>query len=355
MTGVPKGYPKKTLTTDDLKLIQEVPIEDESSGFDRSLWEAVPEFSDIAVMRPSKTVGVFGPKGSAKSTLAAILAEGSRVREGREVVYTPEEFRFHIGTPLDIMDLLSDSPLLIGKTAVADEYQRLASKYAAASLRNQSQAGVLQQIRKKGCYFIYTSNAPEDIDPSVGPQTNMHIYCQKFTDPRCAHYPFHLKDCRDTLNFTVIDTQREKGFNQNFFDGRTRRKFRIRRLIRFYKLFNTYAAVSAQEMSKMDKTAVMAAYEDRDANMSMDDFLRLMRYVIIPKLVEDGATKIIPQAFSEMLADNRDENGKSAPIIASPERIGRAMIKLGLSRKRGQDAYPLPELETMEQWQMGYV
>ncbi len=315
----------------------------------------IPEFSDIAVITEARVTAIFGTKGSGKSALMAWLLEGARTRHKRKIFYFPEDYAFHDGTPLQIADLSTLNDQFNGSAIGIDEFQQVMNKYRSATYGNRTLASWLQQVRKRGIELIITSNDPNQIDEALLDQVSMHIWSSMYEDKRCRAYKFHLKDCRDALSFRIVDTHSKHGKTTLHWDGRRRKTYRLRRAIRLYKLYNTFATVDTLEIAKMGKEALFEAHEDSTSNMSYAEFQQLLATAIIPNLVERGISIIFPEAFSKTLADNKDEDGNDDPIIASAGRIGRAMKSLGCTSKRGSggNAWNLPDKDTIDSWTQG--
>ena len=335
--------------------VQEFTIGDdwELDGF--PTLEDIPEFSDIEVITEARVTAIFGGKGSGKSALMAWLLEGARKRHGRPVFYFPEDYAFHEGTPLQISDLSTLNDKFNAAAIGVDEFQQVMNKYRAATYGNRTLASWLQQVRKRGIELIVTSNDPNQIDEALLDQVSLHIWASMYEDKRCKEYKYHLKDCRDALNFRVVDTHTRHGKTTMYWDGRRRKTYRLKKAIKLYKLYNTFATVDNLEIAALDKDALMEAHEDTKSNMPYEDFLELLGTAIIPNLIDRGITEIYPQAFSKSLAENKDEDGNDDPIIASPGRIGRAMKALGCSSKRGSsgNVWYLPDADTVAGWIQG--
>ncbi len=317
--------------------------------------EDIPEFSDIAVITEARVTAIFGGKGSGKSALMAWLLEGARVRHKRPVFYFPEDYAFHDGTPLTVADLSTLNDKFNAAAIGIDEFQQVMSKYRSATYGNRTLGSWLQQVRKRGIELIITSNDPGQIDEALLEQVSLHIWASMYEDKRCRQYKYHLKDCRDALSFRIVDTHSRHGKTTLYWDGRRRKTYRLRRAIRLYKLYNTFATVDNLEIAAFDKEALMEAHEDTKSNMTYAEFQQLLASAIIPNLVEQGKTIIFPEAFSKSLADNVNEKGEPDPIIASAGRIGRAMKSLGCVAKRGSggNAWLLPDADTITSWSQG--
>lgn len=129
-------------------------------------------------------------------------------------------------------------------------------------------------------------------------------------------------------------------------------------MIRFWGLYNTYATVDNLEISALNKDVVEQAYEDSKMDMPYEVFLSILADNIIPILVERGTKIIYPSRFAELLERNTKEvDGENVPdpIVATADRIGRALKHLGLVSKRGSagNAYYLPDIDELEEWQSG--
>lgn len=309
-------------------------------------------FSDIPILDEGLLTAIFGTAGSGKSCVAAILAEGARLREGRKVYYLPESYGFHIGEPLRLADLMAGHEKLRGIVLIIDEFQRFLNKYLSASLSNQNIAGLLEQIRKLGIMLIITSNNENLIDlESLMPHVKLRLDTVKLTDDRCEELGagFHLADCRDTAVVTVTDMLMRHGRSPKHWDGRKRFNWRIRHLIQYYKLYNTFSAVNAMEIREMDAESVRQAYEDSASEMDYSEFLRLLSVDLIPEIVANGTTELLVFSFSQWLANKG--------IIASQERIQRGLKEIGLLPVRGSggNRFKLPSAEDMNGWLNGMI
>lgn len=320
--------------------------------------EGIPRFSNIEVITESRITAIFGKKGSGKSAFMAILLEGSRLRYNRDVFYFPEKYAFHEGTPLQASDLVTLSNKFDRAAIGIDEFQQVFSKYRAATYGNRTIGSWLQQVRKRGIELILTSNDPNQIDEALLEQVTLHMWCYMWEDKRCRGHKFHLLDCKDTLYYRIVDTHQKHGKTFFHWDGRKRRTFRVRRMIKYWPLYNTFASVDNLEISALNKEAVEMAYEDSQTDMPYEVFLNILAENIIPVLVERGTSILYPARFSDLLANNtKNVDGKEIPdpIIASAKRVGRALKHLGLLSKRGSagNAYYLPRKDELEEWQSG--
>lgn len=331
----------------------EVPDEWQLEGY--PTLDDIPEFSDIEVLTDARVTAIFGEKGSGKSALMAWLLEGARLRHNRQIYFFPKKYAFHEGSPLEIEDLASLSQKFNRAAIGIDEFQQVFNKFRSATYANRTIASWLQQVRKRGIELIITSNDPNQIDEAFLDQVTLHIWCSMYEDKRCKRYKYHLKDCRDTLLFRVVDTHTRHGKTTMYWDGRRRKTYRLKRAIRLYKLYDTFATVDNLEIAGQTKEAIMEGYEDGKSNLPYQDFLNLMAASIIPNLVERGITILYPEKFSEALAENEDDDGNPDPIIASAGRIGRACKALGLLSKRGSggNAWKLPDQDELQRWRSG--
>lgn len=308
------------------------------------------KFSDVPVIDEGMITAIFGVAGSGKSCVGAILLEGCRVREGRKVFYYPESFAFHDGEPLKLSDLVAGHEKLRGAAVLVDEFQRLLSKYLAASLSSQNVAGLLEQVRKLGIRLIVTSNNENMINlEALMPHVKLRLDCTKLTDDRCEGLPYHLADCTDTAIVLITDERMRHGRSNKHWDGKKRNVWRIRHLIRYYKLYNTFASVDAMEIRAMDADNVRLAHEDAQTGMGYDDFLRMLSVEIVPELVSDGATELVIFPFKQWLA----KRGIDAPT----ERIQRGLKEIGLLPVRGSagNRFKLPTQEDLNEWMSGIM
>ena len=341
--------------TKEIERVESFEVPDEWTLVGFPTMEDIPEFSDIEVITEARVTSIFGEKGSGKSALMAWLLEGARLRHNRPVYYFPEKYAFHEGKPLQIEDLASLNEKFNRAAIGIDEFQQVFNKFRSATYGNRTIASWLQQVRKRGIELIVTSNSPDQIDEAFLDQVTLHIWCSLYEDPRCKEYKYHLKDCRDTLSFRVVDTHARHGKTSMYWDGRRRKTYRLKRAIRLYKLYNTFATVDNLEIAGQSKEAIMEGYEDNQSNLTYKEFVNMMANSIIPNLVDRGIEVIYPEKFSESLKDNVDDDGKPDPIIASSGRIGRACKALGLIAKRGSggNAWHLPTADGLQGWMSG--
>jgi hypothetical protein len=311
----------------------------------------IRQLSDVAIIGEGSVTGVFGPKGSAKSCVMALLAEGSRLRHGQRVFYFPESYGFHDGEPLELSEFMAENPKFQGAVVLVDELQRFFNKFMSASLVNQAIGGFFEMIRKLNVDFIGTSNSPEQIDEAFMPHCDLRLDCVKLTDDRCVSYGagFHLKDCTDTAIVRVTDIKGTHG-RSRYWDGKKRFVWRVRHLIKYYKLYNTFSRLSPIEMRAMNAEAVKNTFEDSQMNMPFEDFLQRLTVELIPQLVQDeGATQIVVYPFVNWLR----ERGIESTI----ERIQRACKTIGLLPVRGSggNIFKLPPLEDLPGWLTGII
>lgn len=322
------------------------------------------KLTDIPVIEEYLVTGIIGEKGSGKSLLTAMLAEGARIRENRKVFYFPEEYKFHEGEALTLNDIYTmDIEAKKGRESkywksvvLIEEIQRVFSKYGAATYRNQSFQSMMQQIRKLGIELIWNSNDPDGIDDSIIPQTDIHMRCIYFEDDRCRAYGYHRSDCKDRIIARVVDTQRKHGRNPNHYDGRKRYTTRFREVVKYFSLYNTFASVSATEISMMDKNAVLQAHSESQSTTTVQKLENLLAERIIPHIVVNlGWDRVIPSRFAKWLETATDENDENMNIVVSPKMLGMALANLGLPKKRNSAGmvYMLPEPDDIVNWQSG--
>lgn len=316
---------------------------------------AALEFSDVEIMPEGMIIAIYGIKGSAKSCVGAVLLEGARLRENRPIFYFPESYRFHAGTALEIQDLINGHEKLRGAIVLVDEWQRLMNKYMAASLANQNIAGLLEQIRKLGIVLIVTSNNEGMIDlDAFDPHVDLRLDTVKLRDERCYELQkrgarFHLKDCTDSAIVTVTDVTGKHGRSRHHWDGKKRFVWIVRRLIDYYKIYNTYATVNAMEIRAMDADAVRQSHDDAESGMPFDQFLNMIATDFIPLLVSEGAVELVIYPFTKWLADRG--------VTASADRIIKACKTIGLMPVRGSggNRFKLPPQEEMAGWLSGVI
>lgn len=320
--------------------------------------------TDIPVIEEYLVTGIIGEKGSGKSLLTAMLAEGARLREQRKVFYFPREYAFHEGEPLSLNDIYTmdveankrEKSKYWRAIIVIEEIQRVFSKYAASTYRNQSFGSFMQQIRKLGVELIWNSNDPDQIDDAIIPQTDIHMKCFYVEDQRCKQYGYHLTDCDDRIITRVVDTQRKHGVNPGHFDRRKRYTTRFRKVVRYFNLYNTYASVSATEIAMMDKSAVVKAHTETSASITTETLENLLADTIIPHIVMNlDWTSVVPSRFAKWLENAEDEDGKNMNIIVSAKMLGMALQNLGLPKKRNSSGmvYQLPSKDQLVAWQSG--
>lgn len=296
-------------------------------------------------------IGIFGGKGSGKSLFAAYLAQLWHKQDGREILYFPNDFNHVSGEPITLVEMFGGSEKMRGKIVIWDEAQILLNKFRAASTANRTLIGFMQQVRKQGVFLIYTSNAPNQLDKGLAEQTDFHAYCKKYEDPRCkawARKPgrarAHLKACNDWMRIHWVDTAGKTGADRRHRDNRRRVGERLPGILRYYGLYNTYASVSPQEIAAFDKDAIQEAVEEQKSGESFDDFVLSVRQWIV-EAVEQGAKRAVPATMAKTLSEQTGEK-------ISAERLGRALRRLGLARKRsaGGVSYELPSREELAIW-----
>jgi hypothetical protein len=146
----------------------------------------------------------------------------------------------------------------------------------------------------------------------------------------------------------ITDTQGKYGRTTAHADGRKRFYRRITRALHTYSWFNTGAILSAMEVASMTKSRMMEAHENKDAGMSYARFVIELKDSIIPQMVNQGISIVYPRQFSETLKKDLD-------IVATADRIGRALKELGCQSKRQSAGmvYMLPSKKDLENWKAG--
>ena len=314
-------------------------------------------FSDTEILPPSQVMGIFGEKGSGKSLLAAWMAERRRRMTGAQILHFPETYNHVNGQPISITEMALGSDRMNGAILIWDEAQVLLNKYRSASTANRALIAFLTQIRKRGAYLYYTSNSPKQLDRALGEQTDVHGYCTKKTDPRCERFSVkgggpkrHLKDCRDYLKISWVDTQGSQGFNPLMKDKRLRRLEVLMGIVKYYGLYNTLAQVQQHEIDAVSKDSLAEAREDAGTGIEFAEFKEMMAGWIV-KLIRESdprPTRIVVSTFARTIAADTG-------LTISAERVGRACRELGLKSQRSEKGrwYELPDADTLHLWERG--
>lgn len=308
---------------------------------------------EVPKLAPFAVVGIFGPAGSGKSLLAAVLAEREyqKSRGKRRLLYFPHDFKHVHGEPVSLASMLTGDDVMNNAIMIWDETHVLLNKFRAASHANRSALGFLSQIRKRGCTLFYTTNSPKQLDRALAEQTTTHVYCEMVEDRLCRQVKgFHAIDCRDKIRQGWVDTQGKYGTDSRYLDARRRKNKVLPRINRFYGLYNTFATVSVEEVGQMDKAAIAAAHDDKKLGTSFDDFVERM-YTWIPSLVSTYKAKWITAGrFAEWIA--AETKGEVTP---NERTVGRACTRMGLKKKResGGVKYQLPEAAELALFQVG--
>lgn len=313
-------------------------------------------FTDTELLPPSQVMGIFGDKGSGKSLLAAWMAERRHRATGKKILHFPDSFNHIHGEPISITEMANGSDRMNGAILIWDEAQVILNKYRSSSTANRALVAFLTQVRKRGAFLYYTSNAPKQLDKALGEQTDVHGYCVKKTDPRCEWFMpktgprRHLKDCLDHIRITWVDTQGVHGVNPAARDRRWRRPQNLRRIVNYYGLYNTLAQVEQAEIDNVSKDVLAEAREDVKSGVEFAEFVEMMRGWIIELLSAEGPkpSRIIPATFANTI---KTDTG----LDVSATRVGMACKALGLQSKRSERgvSYNLPDADTLHLWARG--
>lgn len=332
-------------------------------------------YTDFDVRLPSQVVAFVGEAGSGKS--AAMAVAGARsIRAGRRVYYTPPEYNFMPGHPLaqpiTLLELVQLDERLSGADILMEEMQTLLSKFQSASTRSFAIRTLLQQRRKRGSNLFYTTNSPRQLDEELYTQTNFHVFCKRWEDPRCAATPKkkHLRDCKDTIHLDIFDTHRKFGLAYDS-TGRPRSKHYhedIFPAIRAYRLYNTDAIVSPEDVLGLTKDVIVGSKAEVKAGVTRDELADELRDAWIPFLVFQNTESIRPGDFAKGLFNNYtikvNKNGgawegqqvpREAPLRVDSAMMGDALRSLGLAKVRGSAGviYHLPDRSDLEDWMAG--
>jgi hypothetical protein len=310
-------------------------------------------FSQVPIQKKSRIFGIFGERGQGKSLAMCAMAEAEHRRNpSRPIFYFPADYAYVHGEPLELRDMVTFPERLWHATLLVDEAQVLWSKFRTSTYGNRAGMTFLQQIRKRGCDLVYTTNSPDQLDPATAEQTDYHCYCTKFDDPRCDpdKFEYHLADCRDWVSQRWVDTRRRHGSSGSHKDGRKRFYRRIDNIIRYYTLYNTAAILSSREINALSARAVRQADADEKMGMSMDQLCSLLRREIVPELVRSGVTAINASGFADHLVKTRG-------ITVEPNALGKACNQIGLiqTRTMSKRTYKLPFAEDVKDWQDGLI
>lgn len=309
---------------------------------------------------PKTTViGIFGPKGSGKSLLAAMLARRQYRRSGgnRPLLYFPEDYNHEDGEFISLPEMYTGSERMRNAIIIWDEAQVLLNKFRSMTHGNRSLLAFLQQIRKRGCHLYYTSNAPKQLDRALGEQTDWHAFVEILEDSNCAKDPLeHIPNCHDTMVIDWVDTQGAHGYDARFRDGRFRDRGFINGLVNWYGsgLYNTFATADLQEVASMDADAIRKAHDEKGLGIPYPEFVsRMVEWIEGQIMTQDPPPKwLIPARFAETIA--KQTKNKVTP---SANTVGLACRDLGLAQSRSNKArrYELPAKIDVERglWRVG--
>lgn len=300
--------------------------------------------------------GLFGKKGSGKSLLAAYLAESQwRLRGKRgKILYFPDSYSHVHGEAITLAEMAIGSDRMNNSIMIWDEAQIILNKFRSSSVANRALIAFLTQVRKRGVFLYYTSNAPKQLDRALNEQTDLHAYCRLFTDPRCRRFRSpagglrHLIDCRDFMTMNWVDTQGSSGFNPAVKDGRLRKPEKLLNLVQYYRLYNTLAQVSQDEIDAVTREALADARETVETGMSFDDFLEQMREMIVYVVQKYKSPRLIVSTFAKTIKEDLN-------VDVSTTRVGMACQALGLKRHRMAQGnwYEMPDPDTLHLWRRG--
>ena len=314
-------------------------------------------FSPHPVMQVCYVTAIFGPRGSGKSLL---MAEYGRLAHeaGKKVLYWPETYAFRYGEYVDIGSIISFDESMRGRILLIDEMQVLLSKWRTATTVSFEIRTFFQEVRKLGINVYYTTNAPDELDGELENQTNFHVECHKWEDPRCGSTveQLHLADCHDTINTLVVDTQGVYGKSVGA-DGRSyRQRLRIDliNLNAKYHLYNTNAVADSSELRSLTRDAIMDRQRDARNGISAVELQTILREHYVPELVKDAREQIIPANYVNALNASETERLKRSVTLSSDD-LTTALRTIGLEvrKRKGAEICFLPALENMEDWQDG--
>lgn len=319
----------------------EVQLPDQDDFGDVERWERIPILPD------SYAVMLFGKRGSGKS--AAMAYFGLEEYElGKNVWYWPPDYTFKYGEPIEAKTLYSLPDWLRNGAVLIDELQVLMNSLRTMSTANIMGGTMFQQLRKRGLNIYGTSNQPGRLDATVSLQTNMHAFCDRLVDDRCAAQGYHGPTCHDTILLNWVDTNKEFGIDARYYDGRKRFKSIIGKIRDVYPIYNTGAVADVTDVMAITKEAVLAEKEGRQVGLSEDELIDALRDNWIPWAVEQGHKRLTPAAFARSLNETHD-------LQITSRALGRALAALNLGAKKTNQGriVVLPTKDQLAAWRSG--
>ncbi len=298
----------------------------------------------IPILPDSKVIGLFGSRGSGKSALMCKFGIDA-AEAGRQVFYYPEEYGFKYISPkypdikpisMSPAELVQVPEELNNSTILLDEIQELMSKYRSNTTATQMLLAFFRQVRKRGSNIIFTSNDPNNINNSIAPQTNYHMYLKMYPDQRCNrkgyHNPYY---CLDTVFAEVRHTQKgAEGYPSVFT-----------RISRMYQWYDTTSIAKPADVMSITKAKVMEQNIWETTGKTKAEVLKIIEDAII-NLVNNGYTSVAPRGLSKILREEKK-------IILSSDVIGKAINNLNpLEKKRKSSgmSYELPPKDKLQEW-----
>lgn len=264
-------------------------------------------------VHPRSTVlGLFGPRGSGKSLIAAKMA-WDRYISGRPVFYNPRDllrFPARKGCTAEfksLRDVALMDERMKGSLFLWDEAQRSLSKFRASSSVSYLLGGALQQTRKLGIDIIVTSNAQGQLDSILTEQMDIHgILDGKLEERLQKRIPYG-----DYAIVQFTDTHGKMGKGPPRFgygahaDTRLRMPRKFTHLSSIFPIFNTDAKVDPLDVLGLTADEMRLAMEERDAGINIDDLARWVRVTLIPDLViKEGANALQPAALTTWIEEH---------------------------------------------------
>ena len=264
---------------------------------------------------------------------------------GQKVFYYPEEYGFrYVSSKYPKNKPVSMSPAELVKvpeelnnsTILLDELQELMSKYRSNTTATQLLMGLFRQVRKRGSNIIFTSNDPNNINNSIAPQTNYHMYLKMKEDKRCYAQGYHNPTfCRDWIFAEVRHTQK----------GREGYPAAYTRIARMYKWYVTTSVAKSTDVMSINKAKIMEQNIWESTGKSKEEVLNIIEDSIV-QLVNNGYRSIAPRGLSKILREEKKIN-------ITPTVIGKAISNLNpLEKKRKSSgiSFELPPKEKLQEW-----
>lgn len=307
----------------------------------------IPE-GRLAVVPIVTVLGLFGQQNSAKSACMAYFGVDA-VKMDMPVWYWPKAYGFKYGEGLSTEELMSLPERVRRGRLLIDEIQVLLNKYRSATTASAMMMAFFQQVRKRSCDVVFTSNAPDEIQQALPDQTTFHAFCERVEDSRCRAKGYHLKECQDYAILRWVDTRGANGFARTTRDGRKRFPGFIYPLVDLYPTYDTYGTADITDVMAIDKKTVMQSRAEQELGMTFAELQALLRDEVIPALVQQGVDVIVPANFAVVLERERS-------VKLSAEQLGRQLGKLGLPGKHTNKGtrYTLPpDMTALQLWQDG--